>query len=584
MGRIVVQEEDTQTTPPTGYSKMYPKSDGKWYFKDDTGTEKEFGADHAPQAHAATHKGGGSDAIDEATTSVNGLMSSTDKTKLDGVATGADVTGSNAPQAHASSHASGGSDAVKLDDLASPDDNTDLNATTSAHGLLPKLGGGSTNFLRADGTWNAPTPGAHGSTHENGGADEISVAGLSGVLADEQDAGQLKGNDIVVTTPSRLNALVWEEDNEEWVNEKLPGVPYGWVLVEDTELTWTQIKDDNYKFIPVNTDPQLPSHVGNGTVSYLNGISATTGDTYTVTDTGTLTAGSLAVVPGDVVMWYSGVVWVKAAAANEDNYVTAGLMVILSTTTALISPYTDGTDDGKLIGFKGTDLVGIETSQDITITLPAPEAGLTYNDGVIRGMYYVGKMGAGGTVTIECAGTEGAFMDGLNSIVLTEAMSQCTLAVVHAALASVWMRISAIENTLQVRRAATWAASNFATAAAIPFDTEDQAGNSDISDWDSGTNPSRVTAKFAHKYTMSGFLSLDYTANAEYGLQAWLAKNGTEITGTRILTGGYRGSTSITWPEIEIELAVDDYVEIFLVHSNVTGNLAEAALILRTVV
>jgi hypothetical protein len=30
------------------------------------------------------------------------------------------------------------------------------NATTSLHGLLPKLGGGTTNFLRADGTWQAP--------------------------------------------------------------------------------------------------------------------------------------------------------------------------------------------------------------------------------------------------------------------------------------------------------------------------------------------------------------------------------------------------------------------------------------------
>ncbi len=52
---------------------------------------------------------------------------------------------------------------VKLDDLAAPDDNTDLNATTSAHGLLPKLGGGTTNFLRADGTWAAPAGGPGGS-------------------------------------------------------------------------------------------------------------------------------------------------------------------------------------------------------------------------------------------------------------------------------------------------------------------------------------------------------------------------------------------------------------------------------------
>jgi hypothetical protein len=36
----------------------------------------------------------------------------------------------------------------------------------------------------------------HHETHENSGGDDISVAGLSGVLADEQDAGELKGQTI----------------------------------------------------------------------------------------------------------------------------------------------------------------------------------------------------------------------------------------------------------------------------------------------------------------------------------------------------------------------------------------------------
>ncbi len=51
---------------------------------------------------------------------------------------------------------------VKLDDFTTPDDNADLNATTSKHGLLLKLGGGTTNFLRADGAWAAPAGGAGG--------------------------------------------------------------------------------------------------------------------------------------------------------------------------------------------------------------------------------------------------------------------------------------------------------------------------------------------------------------------------------------------------------------------------------------
>ena len=44
---------------------------------------------------------------------------------------------------------------VKIDDFAAGDDNADLDSSTSRHGLLLKLGGGTTNFLRADGAWAA---------------------------------------------------------------------------------------------------------------------------------------------------------------------------------------------------------------------------------------------------------------------------------------------------------------------------------------------------------------------------------------------------------------------------------------------
>lgn len=76
------------------------------------------------------------------------------------------------PLAHAVNHKAAGTDQIKLDELAAPTDITTLNADTSKHGLLPKLGGGTTNFLRADGTWAAPGGG--------GGADPWSYAKVSG--------------------------------------------------------------------------------------------------------------------------------------------------------------------------------------------------------------------------------------------------------------------------------------------------------------------------------------------------------------------------------------------------------------------
>lgn len=57
---------------------------------------------------------------------------------------------------HATLHQSGGGDAIKLDDMASPDDNTDLDASTSAHGLMPKGTGSTTTFYRSDLTQAAP--------------------------------------------------------------------------------------------------------------------------------------------------------------------------------------------------------------------------------------------------------------------------------------------------------------------------------------------------------------------------------------------------------------------------------------------
>lgn len=67
---------------------------------------------------------------------------------------------SGALKGHKTSHQSGGGDAIKLDDLAAPDDNTDLNASTSKHGLLPKLSGRSGDALRGDGTWDSVSAGA----------------------------------------------------------------------------------------------------------------------------------------------------------------------------------------------------------------------------------------------------------------------------------------------------------------------------------------------------------------------------------------------------------------------------------------
>lgn len=55
---------------------------------------------------------------------------------------------------HSSRHESGGADAIKLDDLAAPDDNTDLDVSVSAHGLCPKAPNAAAQYLNGVGAWD----------------------------------------------------------------------------------------------------------------------------------------------------------------------------------------------------------------------------------------------------------------------------------------------------------------------------------------------------------------------------------------------------------------------------------------------
>lgn len=150
-----------------------------------------------PTAHASSHQNGGGDEID--VTGLSGVLADP-----------------QTPATHAGSHASGGGDPIKLDDLATPDDNTDLNASTLRHGLLPKLSGLNTNYLRGDGAWStlpaasttvsgivelatsaettaglavqandtrlsdARTPTAHAASHYHGAGDPLDITQLSG--------------------------------------------------------------------------------------------------------------------------------------------------------------------------------------------------------------------------------------------------------------------------------------------------------------------------------------------------------------------------------------------------------------------
>lgn len=93
------------------------------------GSSKAQVQDHNPKAHKTSHQNGGADKISVA--GLSGLLAD-DQHVLD-----AEVK------------------LIKLDDLATPDDNADLNASTSRHGLLKKLSNSASQFMNGVGNWIA---------------------------------------------------------------------------------------------------------------------------------------------------------------------------------------------------------------------------------------------------------------------------------------------------------------------------------------------------------------------------------------------------------------------------------------------
>lgn len=145
--------------------------------------------------HHTTHENGGGDQISVA--GLLGVLTNPQPPIIGSSGTSAvagndsRLTDSRTPLAHAVTHKSGGSDPIKLDEFAAPTDILTLNASAAAHGLLPKLPGGTTTFLRADGTFAAPVASltlttvelSVATTPQTRRSGHLQITGLAGLTA-----------------------------------------------------------------------------------------------------------------------------------------------------------------------------------------------------------------------------------------------------------------------------------------------------------------------------------------------------------------------------------------------------------------
>jgi len=524
---ITLKQQDSQDTPASGDSKIYIKTDGKAYLKDATGAETLVGGGAVPGTHAASHKGDGADAIAAATTSVAGLLPAADKVKLNGLT----ISGGGAvPGTHAASHKGDGADAIAA-------------ATTSVAGLLS-----ATDKVKLD----AITPG-------------------------ETNATSIKGYPVVFANSVPLNkrGFYFDSATEDWLEERIPCIPYSKVHNKDWAPTAEEFEENGW-FLIFNTGVVTNNYVGNATVATLNGLSPSVGAFYVVTNSGTLTLGSVAVTVGDVV-YYNGTIWVKAISGTSGG-VLGGVRLQLSSTLPLISPYTDGTDDGKIVAFQGGSVTGDFTAGPIVLTLPAPTN--FPNDACIRGIMECGNLGGAYPLVVQIAGGL-KFSDGLEKYYMSADSESIGVSVVNGDLKQTWVRTREHLNVLQVRRAATWGHTNFGGYTAIPFDTEDREGNPYVSGWNSGSNPTRLTVLIPGEYTFTGNMSFNRTGGLEYQVSAKLRKNGTsDVAGTIISGGGFVSNTALALSRIVIVLEAGDYLEWLVTHTGFQGNLRTATVTL----
>ena len=101
----------------------------------------------------------------------------------------------------------------------------------------------------------------HATEHQDGGVDEINVGGLSGVLADRQDANKLQGRDIQDVAPNDDDVLTWNNTNSRWEPQAASGVCFGTEYNQaesdgtsvSTGTTWAQKVNLSVSSLPSGT-------------------------------------------------------------------------------------------------------------------------------------------------------------------------------------------------------------------------------------------------------------------------------------------------------------------------------------------
>jgi hypothetical protein len=268
---------------------------------------------------------------------------------------------------HASRHKSGGADAITLDELATPTDVTTLNASTSYHGLLPKLSGVSTEFLNGLGSWATPAGGSAGS------ADGWTAAGETWTYV---SASQIKVTGADVTAKYQKGTKL-----------KFTQTATKYAVVTSSSLSGSDTLIDiaiNIDYTIANatiTNPYYSySENPQGWPDWFNFTSAISNETDTQPTLGNGTLTSRYRISGHTLTGWVKLVWGSSSAAGTGvriNFllpVAASASVSLNTTIGVAKVLDSGTQEY-------TAMTGLQTTTKIRLynAGPAVAAALSWN-------------------------------------------------------------------------------------------------------------------------------------------------------------------------------------------------------------
>ena len=225
---------------------------------------------------------------------------------------------------------------------------------------------------------------------------------------------------------------------------------------------------------------------------------------------------------------------------------------------------------------QGKVFVADTTSGDVTFTLPLLST--LPSDGVLR-KFSIGHSGGTNDVKLATNASDNfVYASVSKEFNFGSGNFHFDIAGVYNGSSGRWgfQRNTTIRSSMV--RTTSWASTNFSSSTIIPFESESYNNNSQLLVFSSGAS-AKYTVKTNGSYQLSYTIDLDSTGGSTWNATSQIYKNGSAVAGTEVRTGNYGSEDqSMALPQTYIDLSADDYIDLRIIQSSLTGNLIRASI------